>query len=137
MENCIFCKIIKGEIPSSKVYEDAKTFAFLDIAPVNKGHCLIVPKKHSADLHGMSEEDAGACINTAKKLCDAMSKALGTKSFNVFMNNGKEAGQVVFHSHIHVVPRFEDDKQPITWHHTKYEGNEMKEFMEKIRKSFQ
>ena len=134
MQDCIFCKIVEGKIPSAKVYEDSKTFAFLDIMPANKGHCLVVPKSHSQNLIDINEEDLIALMKTAKKVAKAMSLSFGNASFNIVMNNGKEAGQIVFHAHIHLIPRFQKDRLRIKWSHLKYEGDEMKDYTEKIRK---
>ncbi len=134
MEDCIFCKIIEGKIPSAKIYEDDKVICFLDIMPANKGHCLVIPKNHSKDLSDMKDEDAEAAIKVAKRVAKALSLSLGCQGFNLVMSNGLEAGQVVFHSHIHIVPRFKDDGLKIKWPHTKYKGGEMKEYAEKVRK---
>lgn len=134
MEDCIFCKIIDGKIPAAKIYEDEKIISFLDIMPANKGHCLVVPKKHSQTLIEMSEDDVVAAIKAAKKVARALSLSFGNGSFNVVMNNGKEAGQLVNHAHIHLIPRFQKDRLRIKWSHLKYEGDEMKEYSEKIRK---
>mgnify|MGYP001613487058 FL=1 len=134
MQDCIFCKIVEGKIPSAKVYEDSKTMAFLDVMPANKGHCLVVPKSHSQNLVDINEEDLIALMKTAKKVAKAMSLSFGNASFNIVMNNGKEAGQIVFHSHIHLIPRFQKDRLRIKWSHLKYEGDEMKEYADKIKK---
>ena len=134
MEDCIFCKIIEGKIPSAKIYEDGKVVCFLDIMPANKGHCLVIPKNHSKDLSDMKDEDAEASIKAAKKVAKALSLSLGCQGFNLVMSNGLEAGQVVFHSHIHIVPRFKDDGLKIKWPHTKYKDGEMKEYAEKVKK---
>lgn len=109
MPDCIFCKIIKGEIPSSKVYEDKKVFAFLDINPINKGHVLVVPKNHSLDLSDMADEDIKNLFIAAKKIANAVMKATGAQGCNLGMNNRKAAGQLVMHSHLHIIPRFEGD----------------------------
>ena len=134
MEDCIFCKIVEGKIPSAKVYEDDKVIGFLDIMPANKGHCLVVPKKHSGNLLDISDEDLIAIMKAAKKVARALSLSFGNGSFNILMNNGKEAGQVVNHSHIHIIPRFLKDRLRLKWSHLGYEGNEMKEYAEKIKK---
>lgn len=133
MEDCIFCKIIDGKIPSAKIYEDDRVIGFLDIMPANKGHCLIVPKKHSETLAEISDDDLYAIIKAAKRVAKALSLSFGA-SFNIVMNNGKEAGQVVSHSHVHIIPRFQKDRLRIKWSHLKYEGDEMKEYAEKIKK---
>jgi histidine triad (HIT) family protein len=109
MQDCIFCKIIKGEIPSFKIYEDNKVFAFLDIAPVNKGHVLVLPKNHSIDFSDMADEDIKAVFVAAKKIANAVMKATGAQGYNLGMNNKKAAGQLVMHSHLHIIPRFNED----------------------------
>ena len=134
MEECIFCKIIDGRIPAEKVYEDDKVMCFLDIMPANKGHCLVVPKKHTQTLMEMSETELVAAVKAAKKVASALSLSFGNGSFNIVMNNGKDAGQVVGHSHLHLIPRFQKDRLRIKWSHLKYEGDEMKEYAEKIKK---
>ena len=134
MEDCIFCKIVGGKIPAAKIYEDDKVISFLDIMPANKGHCLIIPKNHSESLLEMSEEDLVAAVKAAKKVATALSLSFGNGSFNLVMNNGKEAGQVVNHAHIHLIPRFQKDRLRIKWSHLKYEDNEMREYAEKIKK---
>src|SRR3989338_964134 len=102
--------------------------------PANKGHCLIVPKKHTQTLIEMSEDDLAATVKAAKKVASALSLSFGNAGFNIVMNNGKEAGQLVNHSHIHMIPRFQKDRLRIKWSHIKYEGDEIKECAEKIRK---
>ena len=134
MEDCIFCKIVDGKIPAAKVYEDDKVIGFLDIMPANKGHCLVVPKKHAQTLIEMNDEDLIATIKAAKKIARALSLSFGNGSFNIVMNNGKEAGQVVNHTHIHIIPRFQKDRLRIKWSHLKYEGDEMMEYAAKIKK---
>ena len=132
MDNCIFCKVIKGDIPSSKVYEDNETFAFLDINPINKGHTLVVPKTHSVNLFDISENDANSLINAVIKVSKGLSKAEKC-AVKVEANNGKAAGQVVFHSHFHLIPRFENDKKDSKRSHEKYEGKERDEIAERIK----
>lgn len=134
MEDCIFCKIIDGRIPSAKIYEDDKVISFLDIMPANKGHCLIVPRQHAGNLVEMDESDLEAMIKAARKVARALSLSCGNGSFNLVMNNGKEAGQVVNHAHIHLIPRFQKDRLRLKWSHLKYEENEIKEYAERIRK---
>ena len=134
MEDCVFCKIIEGKIPAAKIYEDENTIAFLDIMPANKGHCLVIPKKHAATLIEMDESDLEAVVKAAKKVARALSLSFGNGSFNLVMNNGKEAGQVVHHAHLHLIPRFQKDRLRIKWSHLKYEGDEIREYAEKIRK---
>ena len=134
MEDCIFCKIADGKIPAAKIYEDEKVICFLDIMPANKGHCLIVPKNHAQILTEMGDDDLIATIKAAKKVASALSLSFGNGSFNLVMNNGKEAGQIVNHAHIHIIPRFQKDRLRIKWSHLKYEDEEIKEYAEKIKK---
>jgi len=134
MEDCIFCKIIEGKIPSAKVYEDSSIISFLDIMPANKGHCLVVPKEHYETFLDISDEGLKSLIAAAKKVTKALSLSIGNGSYNIVMNNGKEAGQLVAHAHLHIIPRFKGDRLRLKWSHKKYEENEMKELQEKIRK---
>lgn len=133
MNECLFCKIIKGEIPSTKVYENDDVFAFLDIKPVNPGHALVIPKEHYVNIHDMPEDLFGKVAVGAKKVADAILK-LGAKGVNIKMNNGKAAGQDVFHAHVHVMPRYGNDTFS-HWVGKEYDGNEREEVAEKIRKS--
>lgn len=108
--NCIFCKIANGEIPSKTLYEDDRFRAILDINPANKGHAIILPKNHAANIYEVAEEDASQIYVVAKKLATAMEKVLACDGLNVVQNNGEVAGQTVFHLHMHVIPRFKNDK---------------------------
>ena len=105
MKDCIFCKIIKGEIGAHKVYEDKDTLAFLDINPVNIGHVLVIPKGHYANIFEIPEKDLLDVVRTVKKVSHAVKKGLKADGINITMNNEPAAGQVVFHLHIHIIPR--------------------------------
>ena len=131
MTSCIFCNIIKGEIPCTKVYEDTEVFAFLDIKPVNPGHTLVIPKKHFENIHETPDELLGKMTIVAKKIADAILK-LGAKGINIGMNNGAVAGQSVFHAHMHVMPRYGKDSFSL-WVGKEYDGNEREEVAEKIK----
>lgn len=133
MDDCIFCKIVEGSIPAAIVYEDEKVVGFLDIMPANKGHCLVIPKNHAQTLLEMEDEDISAAIKTAKKIASSISLTFGNSGFNLVMNNGKEAGQVVNHAHIHIIPRFQKDRLRIKWSHIKYDENEIQEYADKIK----
>lgn len=109
MTDCIFCKIASGEIPSQKLYEDDDVFVFLDNRPVNPGHTLVIPKKHSTNLLDMDETSWLAVTRIARKIALAIDTAITPTGINVNMNNKAGAGQVVFHSHVHVIPRVEND----------------------------
>lgn len=104
----IFSKIIKGEIPSHKVYEDAHVLAFLDIGPLSKGHTLVIPKEEAPTLDKLSDEAAAALGRVLPRLCRAVLSATGATAFNVLQNNGAEAHQAVFHVHFHIIPKFAD-----------------------------
>lgn len=131
-KGCIFCKIIAGEIPSSKIYEDDFSFAFLDIWPVNKGHVLVIPKKHCINLMDIPDDDLGELMIAAKKVAIAVKEGTGCDGISLNMSNEKAAGQEVFHAHVHIMPRFASDglKQ---WPHKTYEPGEMEKFSEEIR----
>ena len=133
-KDCIFCKIVKGDIPCAKIFEDEQVIAFLDIAPANKGHALIVTKEHYETLLDVPDDVLCDIMSKAKKIARAMSSALGSDGFNILMNNKKVAGQLVPHSHIHIIPRFDGDKVRLDWRHQKYADNELDEFKEKIAK---
>lgn len=109
MSDCIFCKIIAGEIPSQKVYEDEQVFAFLDIQPVSRGHLLVVPKEHSENLVEMDAQLMSTVFDAARKLGQAAEQGLGALGFNIIVNKGEAAGQLVFHTHVHMIPRYDND----------------------------
>lgn len=113
--NCIFCKIANREIPSKTLYEDDKFRVILDLGPASKGHALILPKEHYADLYELPEETAGEVMKLAKKMAAQMTQRLGCEGFNLVQNNGELAGQTVFHFHMHLIPRYRDDGQKIGW----------------------
>ncbi|MGZ3422634.1 MAG: HIT family protein [Polyangiales bacterium] len=115
MDNCIFCKIIKGEIPSTKIYEDDRTYAFMDINPGTRGHSLVIPKTHSTDIHDIAPDDLAAVIQTVKRVAKAAKEALGCAGVNVVQSSGAAAFQSVFHTHFHVIPRTEGDGVRLPW----------------------
>ncbi len=109
MHDCLFCKIASGAIPSHKVYEDDKVFAFLDIAPVNVGHTLVIPKQHFDSCDETTDEAMAAAMAAVRKVARAAMAATGAEGYNVGINCGAVAGQVVMHTHVHMMPRFPDD----------------------------
>ena len=109
MENCIFCKIIAGDIPSSKVYEDDKVLAFLDISQTTKGHTLLIPKEHVRNVLAMSEKNSQELFARLPKITRAVQKATGAVGMNIVNNNEEVAGQTVFHAHVHLIPRYASD----------------------------
>lgn len=132
MPDCVFCKIITGEVPSAKVYENDNVLAFLDINPVNPGHTLIIPKDHFENLSATPEDVLQELVVTSKKVAAAVLKAAGSGGFNLTVNNGAEAGQVVPHTHFHVIPRFNGDGHRL-WAGKAYAAGEMEEMKEKIK----
>lgn len=107
--SCVFCKMVAGEIPLYKVYENDEVLAFLDNNPVNYGHTLIIPKEHHENLIDTPDDLLCEIITVVKKLAPAVKAAVGLKAHNVIVNSGEEAGQVVFHTHFHIIPRFKGD----------------------------
>ncbi len=131
MNDCLFCKIVVGSIPAEKVYEDADTMAFLDIKPVNPGHTLVIPKAHYENIFEAPEDAWGKVMQTVKKVAHAMKLGLPADDLNLTMNNGTHAGQVVFHAHVHLIPRHEGDGYKL-WHGKDYPAGEMNEIGKKI-----
>ena len=113
--NCIFCKIANGEIPSTTLYEDEDFRVILDLGPATRGHALLLPKNHFANLFELDDETAQKAILVAKKMAGKMKGALGADGFNLVQNNGEAAGQTVFHFHMHLIPRYENDNAGILW----------------------
>ena len=111
MSDCNFCKIIAGEIPSSKIYEDEKVLAFLDISQTTKGHTLVIPKEHVRNMLEMSDQTAADVFARLPKLARAIKTATGAKGLNILNNNEEVAGQTVFHAHIHIIPRYSDQDE--------------------------
>ncbi len=110
-ENCIFCKIANGEIPSRTLYEDNDFRVILDLAPATKGHALILPKNHYKNLYEIEEETAAKVMPLAKKMAVEITQKLGCDGFNLMQNNNEIAGQTVFHFHMHLIPRYNNDNQ--------------------------
>ena len=115
MSDCIFCKIINGEIPSKTLYEDEQFRVLLDLGPATKGHALILPKSHYKNLYELPDETAADVMKLAKKMATQMTEKLGCDGFNLVQNNGESAGQTVFHFHMHVIPRYENGPSIVSW----------------------
>lgn len=130
--DCIFCKIIKGEIPAEKIYEDEKTLAFLDISPNNPGHTLVVAKEHYENIEVISEDLLCDIMKTIKKIGKAIKDGLGYPGYNLILNNDPVAGQLVPHLHFHVIPRRPDDGFK-HWQQSKYQPGEAEEAAKKLR----
>lgn len=131
--DCLFCKIIKGELPCQKVYEDEHIFAFLDIHPVNPGHTLVVPKEHCENILDASPEILFHLISAVKKIAAAALQAVDSQGFNLGVNNGTIAGQVVGHLHFHIMPRFQGDKKQL-WTGSDYKEGEAEKIAREIEK---
>lgn len=114
-DDCIFCKIANGGIPSETIYEDDEFRVIMDLGPASKGHALILPKQHYRDICELDLETAAKVLPLAARIGDAMKKSLDCAGFNVVQNNGKEAGQTVFHFHVHLIPRYEGGPVMVSW----------------------
>jgi histidine triad (HIT) family protein len=132
METCIFCKIVEGELPSYKVYEDKDVLAFLDINPVKDGHTLVIPKKHYPNLEEIPEKDLQKVIVAVKKIGQSLKNGLGVDSYNVCENNDPAAGQIIPHIHFHLIPRYEGDELK-SWPQAPYLEGKAEETLEKIK----
>jgi histidine triad (HIT) family protein len=132
MNDCIFCKIINKEISANIIYEDDKTVAFLDNNPVNEGHTLVIPKKHFKNILEMDKEHLDAVFETVQRIAEVVKDGVNADGFNIKMNNFKAAGQVVFHAHVHIVPRFENDGYTL-WQGKGISEEESSEVLAKIK----
>lgn len=131
-DDCLFCKIAAGDIPSDTVYEDDDFRVILDLSPAAKGHALIIPKKHYANVYEMDDEFAAKVLPLAKRIACAMKKALNCDGVNILQNNGEAAGQTVFHFHVHVIPRYNNDGVGITWKQLQSQPDEQKKLAAEI-----
>ena len=132
MDNCIFCRIIKGEIPAAKVYEDDLVLAFLDIAPINYGHVLVIPKEHHESSSTIPEATAGRMFRIGSRIGIALKRKLDYDAFNLHLADGAAAGQVVMHAHLHVVPRGVEDDFHWNWRQLKYPEGKIREIRDAI-----
>ncbi len=132
--DCIFCKIINKEIPAPIVYEDDKILAFLDINPVNKGHTLVIPKEHYKNIYKTPDEILGYIMSVAKKIAIKLKESVEAEGINIHMNNDEVAGQSVFHTHIHIIPRMSTDGYK-HWKGTPYKEGEIEKILEKLKMS--
>ena len=133
MSNCIFCKIANGEIPSATLYEDEDFRVILDLGPASKGHALILPKAHAANIYEISDDMAAKAMILAKKMTTKMTEVLKCDGFNIVQNNGEPAGQTVFHVHMHLIPRYEGDQVGITWKPGTLTDEVKNEILEKLK----
>jgi histidine triad (HIT) family protein len=131
--DCIFCKIVAGELPATKVDEDERTVAFMDINPATRGHALVVPREHATDLMEISDEDLQACALAARRLARRARERLGADGINVINSCGAVAWQSVFHFHLHVVPRYADDPLKLPWVPAPGDADEIAAAAERLR----
>ena len=134
MSDCIFCKIVEGSIPSYKVYEDEHCFAFLDIFPANRGHTLVIPKNHVKDIHEADAQTYGHVASTAKVVADLLQEQLGSEGTSVFQMNRDAGWQTVFHLHMHVIPRWENDGLHKPWDIAPAAESDLLEVLQQITK---
>jgi histidine triad (HIT) family protein len=133
MTDCLFCKIVTGEIPAQIVHADARTVAFMDIAPATRGHCLVVPREHTDDLLTADPEDVAACALVAQELARRAYEDLGAAGVNVLQSSGAPAWQSVFHLHFHVIPRYAGDPLVLPWKHAAGDPEEIAAAATKLR----
>ncbi len=135
MDGCVFCKMVKGEIPVVKVYEDEAVLAFLDIGPISVGHTLVIPKEHCARLDQCAPAMLGRVASSLGKIAGAVAGAMEADGYNVLNNNGRAAGQVVEHLHFHIIPRKANDGVFTQWPSFEYEQGRIENVAEKIRRN--
>lgn len=133
MHDCIFCKIVAGEIPATKIYEDELVFAFLDLGPINYGHVLVVPKEHHESSSTIPEATAGRMFHVGSRIGVALKRQEEYDAFNLHLADGSAAGQVVMHAHLHVIPRGVEDNFRWNWRQLKYADGQMAEMAQKIK----
>jgi len=126
-DNCIFCKIVNGDIPSKMLYEDGEFKVILDLGPETKGHALILPKNHYRNLYELPDDMASKVMLLAKKMASQMTDKLECDGFNLVQNNGEAAGQTVFHFHLHLIPRYNEDGQTLGWKELQLTADELEE----------
>lgn len=131
-DNCIFCKLANGDIPTATLYEDDDFRVILDAGPATKGHALILPKDHYADLYELDDEVAAKVLVLAKKMITKLTGILGCDGYNIVQNNGEAAGQTVFHFHLHLIPRYKDDKSGFGWNVGELTEEDREDILSKI-----
>lgn len=134
-DNCIFCKLANGDIPTNTIFEDEDFRVFLDASPATKGHALVVPKNHYEDIYEIEPEILGKAAKVAQKVIKHTTKVLGCEGYNLMQNNGEVAGQTVFHYHFHLIPRYKDmdNTNLLTWTPGELTSEDAKELCEKLR----
>jgi Diadenosine tetraphosphate (Ap4A) hydrolase and other HIT family hydrolases len=132
VDNCIFCKLANGEIPTATLYEDEDFRVILDANPASKGHALIIPKEHYANLYELDDTLAGKAMILAKKMITKLTEVLGCDGYNLVQNNGECAGQTVFHFHLHMIPRYKDDGVGLGWKLNKLTDEDREDILSKV-----
>ncbi len=132
VDNCIFCKLANGEIPTATLYEDEDFRVILDANPASKGHALIIPKEHYANLYELDDTLAGKAMILAKKMITKLTEVLGCDGYNLVQNNGECAGQTVFHFHLHMIPRYKDDGVGLGWKMNKLTDEDREDILSKV-----
>ena len=134
-DDCVFCKIVSGELPAAKIYEDEVTIAFLDVGPISDGHTLVIPKQHFERLHDCPAELIGQISSRLGKMAGAVSAAMNSDGYNLLCNNGRAAGQIVEHLHFHIIPRNAGDGLLNRWPSYTYEKEKIEAIAGKIRQN--
>jgi len=133
MSDCVFCKIVAGQIPSTRVFEDEHTLAFMDLGQVNPGHVLVTVKRHAENIYELDEEQAAAAARASARVARAIREAFKPEGLSVYQANGKAAGQTVFHYHVHLLPRHAGDGMELTWPVKNPPREKLEEYAGKIR----
>ncbi len=133
-DDCIFCKLANGDIPTNTLYEDDYVRVIFDAEPAAEGHVLILPKEHFDNIYELDDDTAGHVFKVAKKIATAMNKTLDMDGLNVVQNNGEAAGQTVFHFHMHIIPRHNDDTVNVGWEKHKVSSERIKDITDEVRK---
>ena len=133
--DCLFCKIVAGDVPSLRVHEDERTVAFMDISPATRGHLLVIPREHAADVHAIDPEDLAAVALAAKGLAQRVRDKLGADGVNLLNSTGSAAWQTVYHFHMHVIPRYDDDPLRLPWQPTPGDEDEIAATAEELGSS--
>ncbi|MEW6689459.1 MAG: HIT family protein [Pseudomonadota bacterium] len=133
MSDCIFCKLVAGQIPATRVYEDEHTLAFMDIGQVNPGHVLVAVKKHAANVYELDDTQAAAIARACRKIATVLNQAFKPEGLSVYQANGKAAGQTVFHYHVHLLPRHAGDGMELVWPVKNPPRERLEEYAARIR----
>lgn len=133
VNDCIFCKIVEGDIPSKKVYEDNNFIVIMDVSPASYGHLLVIPKEHCENVNALSDSLKGEIILLAAKMGERLKEKLNCSGYNILFNTGLSSGQTVFHCHGHIIPTYDDEGAVIKWENKKYNNNLDEEILKKIK----